>query len=72
MSIRRLGALVVLALVVAACSAGAGSGGQLEGTRWVLDSYSQGGSLAILPEIAVRGRAVRRLQGLWVCRMQRL
>ena len=51
MSIRRLGALAALVLVIAACSPGTeGGGGQLEGTKWVLDSYSDAGTLTILPE----------------------
>jgi heat shock protein HslJ len=51
MSIRRMGALLaLLVLVVAACSAGPGTGGQLEGTRWVLNSFDQDGTLTIVPE----------------------
>ena len=51
MSIRRLGALAALVFVIAACSPGTeGGGGQLEGTKWVLGSFSQDGSLTILPE----------------------
>ncbi len=50
MSNRQFGALVALALLFAACSAGPGTGGQLEGTQWVLDSYDQAGTLTILPE----------------------
>lgn len=50
MSIRRLGALTALILVIASCSAGPGTGGELEGTQWVLSSYNQGGTLTILPE----------------------
>jgi heat shock protein HslJ len=49
MLLRRAAALVVLALVAAACSAGPGTGGQLEGTDWVLSSYDQDGTLTILP-----------------------
>ncbi len=54
---RTLGALVALAFLITACSAGEGTGdtaevtgGTLEGTQWVLDSYGQDGSLTILPE----------------------
>ncbi len=54
---RTLGALVALAFLITACSAGGGTGdtaevtgGTLEGTHWVLDSYDQDGSLTILPE----------------------
>ena len=51
MSTRRLGALVaLLALLTAACTAGPGTGGTLEGTHWVLTSIDQDGSLAIVPE----------------------
>ena len=50
MSIRPIGALVALTLLVAACSAGPGAGGQLEGTQWVLSSYDQTGTLTTLPE----------------------
>jgi len=47
---RRIAALAALALLVAACSAGPGTGGELQGTTWVLRSYEQNGSLTILPE----------------------
>ncbi|MCJ7709527.1 MAG: META domain-containing protein, partial [Chloroflexi bacterium] len=47
---RTLGALVALAFLITACSAGPGTGGTLEGTKWVLESYDQDGSLTILPE----------------------
>ena len=47
---RTLGALVALAFLITACSAGPGTGGTLEGTQWVLESYDQDGSLTILPE----------------------
>ncbi|MDF2734653.1 MAG: hypothetical protein K0S97_1276, partial [Chloroflexota bacterium] len=50
MIVRRLAALVAFALAVAACSAGPGTGGQLEGTDWILRSYQQDGSLAVVPE----------------------
>ena len=51
MSIRRMGALLaLLAFTIAACSPGPGAGGQLEGTRWVLNSYSQDDVLTILSE----------------------
>ncbi len=49
MTMRRLVAMAALALLVAACSGGSeGTGGQLEGTRWVLRSYAQDGSQALL------------------------
>jgi heat shock protein HslJ len=50
MTTRRLAALLGLLLLVAACAPGPGTGGQLEGTKWVLDSYDQDGTLTILPE----------------------
>ena len=51
MSIRRTGALLaLLVLVVTACSPGPGTGGQLEGTKWVLNSLDVDGSLTIAPE----------------------
>ncbi|MCJ7711530.1 MAG: META domain-containing protein, partial [Chloroflexi bacterium] len=51
MSIRRLGALVaLLAFTIAACSPGPGTGGELQGTHWVLGSYDQDGALTIIPE----------------------
>src|SRR5262249_29539528 len=37
-------------LIVAACSPGAGSGGPLEASEWVLRSYATGGALTIVPE----------------------
>ncbi len=46
---RRLAALIGLVLVVAACSGGSeGTGGQLEGTRWVLRSYAVDGNQVLL------------------------
>ena len=58
MIIRRLTALVAVALLVAACStAGAaddptadGDGGELGATTWVLQSYLAGGALTIVPD----------------------
>ena len=51
MSIRRMGALLaLLALTIAACSAGPGTGGELEGTKWVLNSFELDGTLTIVPE----------------------
>ncbi len=50
MSIRRIGALVALAFLLAACSAGPGTGGTLEGSQWVLASYDQQGTLVTVPE----------------------
>ena len=50
MPIRRLAVLLVIALGVVACSPGDGSGGELQGTNWVLRSYANGGTLEIVPE----------------------
>lgn len=52
MSFVRSAAVVVLALVIAACSSitSTGAGGQLEGTQWVLRAYADAGSLKIVPE----------------------
>ncbi len=50
MRTRWMGALAALALLVAACSAGPGAGGVLDGTHWVLAAYQQDGALTILPE----------------------
>ena len=50
MIVRRLATLLTLALLIGACTAGPGTGGQLEGTDWVLRSYQQDGSLAVVPE----------------------
>lgn len=47
---RRVAAALAIALVVAACSAGPGTGGQLEGTEWILRSYAQDGELVLVPE----------------------
>ena len=49
MRLRRLAGLLVLVLGVVACSPGDGSGGELEGTTWVLRSYANGGILEIVP-----------------------
>jgi heat shock protein HslJ len=50
MMVRRFAAVVAVALVFVACSAGPGTGGQLEGTDWILRSYQQDESLVIVPE----------------------
>ena len=54
---RRLAALAAVVLLVAACSSvqgsiddtADGSGGELQGTRWVLRSYASAGALVIVP-----------------------
>ena len=50
MTVRRIAALLALGLLVAACSAGPGTGGLLEGTDWVLRSYVAEGDLVTVPE----------------------
>jgi heat shock protein HslJ len=50
MVLRRIAAVLALGVLVAACSAGPGTGGQLEGTDWVLRSYQQDGALVVVPE----------------------
>jgi heat shock protein HslJ len=50
MTVRRIAALLALGLLVAACSAGPGTGGHLEGTDWVLRSYAVEGNLVTVPE----------------------
>jgi heat shock protein HslJ len=50
---RLFGASLFVAAVtflLAACSAGPGSGGFVEGTEWILRSYADGDSLVIVPE----------------------
>jgi heat shock protein HslJ len=50
MTVRRIAALLAIGLLIAACSAGPGTGGQLEGTDWVLRAYAEEGSLVTVPE----------------------
>jgi heat shock protein HslJ len=50
MGIRSLAIALAATVLVAACSDGPGSGGQLEGTDWVLRSYEQDGVLTLVPE----------------------
>ena len=50
---RLLGVSLLIAFasfLLAACSAGPGSGGVIEGTEWILRSYADGDTLAIVPE----------------------
>src|SRR3954452_13487146 len=47
---RRLAALAAIALLFAACSAGPGNGGELQGTQWVLQSYDDGANLSVVPD----------------------
>ena len=70
MSIRRIGALLaLLVLVVAACSPGPGTGGQLEGTKWVLNSFDVDGILTIVPETVYADASfdARRVSGFSGC-----
>jgi hypothetical protein len=50
MIVRRLAGLLVLSLLIVACSPGPGTGGELQGTDWVLQSYREGDSLTVVPE----------------------
>jgi heat shock protein HslJ len=51
MTHRRIPALLlIVTLLLAACSSGPGTGGQLEGTEWILRSYAQEGELVLVPE----------------------
>jgi heat shock protein HslJ len=50
MRTRGIAALAALVLVIAACSAGPESGGQLDGTDWVLRSYDLDGTLTLVPD----------------------
>ena len=50
MRTRLMVVLIAVAAVVAACSSGEGTGGQLDGTKWVLRSYLQDGALTLVPE----------------------
>jgi len=50
MRIRSIAALVGLVALVAACSAGPGTGGELQGTKWILRSYDNAGTLTLVPE----------------------
>ena len=50
MRIRSIAALVGLVALVAACSAGPGTGGELQATKWILRSYDNAGTLTLVPE----------------------
>jgi heat shock protein HslJ len=50
MRTRGIALLAGLVLAVSACSSGPGTGGELQGTDWVLRSYQQDGALTIVPE----------------------
>ena len=50
MRLRPIALLVVATALLAACSSGPGSGGTLEGTKWVLRSFEQAGELVLVPE----------------------
>jgi heat shock protein HslJ len=49
MMLRRIASVLALGVLVAACSSGPGTGGQLEGTDWVLRSFQQDGALVVVP-----------------------
>lgn len=50
MRTRSIATLLAITALIAACSAGPGSGGTLEGTKWILRSYEQAGQLVLVPE----------------------
>jgi heat shock protein HslJ len=50
MRTRGIALLAGLALLISACSAGPGTGGELQGTDWVLRSYQQDGELTLVPD----------------------
>jgi len=50
MTRRTAAALVALALLIAGCSTDVGFGGQVDGTRWVLDSYADPAGQTLLPD----------------------
>ena len=50
MRIRSIAILVGLVALVAACSPGPGTGGELQGTKWILRSYDLGGTLTLVPD----------------------
>lgn len=50
MSLRRVGALVALVVLLSGCTEGVGTGGELQATHWVLDSYLDNGTLTIGPD----------------------
>ena len=50
MKTRLIAVLVVVAGVVAACSSGEGTGGQLDGTKWILRSYLVDSTLTLVPD----------------------
>ena len=50
MKTRLIAILVVVAALVASCSSGEGTGGQLDGTRWILRSYLVDSTLTLVPE----------------------
>ena len=50
MKTRLIAVLVVVAGVVAACSSGPGTGGELAGTKWILRSYLVDTTLTLVPD----------------------
>ena len=50
MKTRLIAVLVIVAGVVAACSSGEGTGGQLDGTKWILRSYLVDSTLTLVPD----------------------
>ena len=70
MANRWLAAVAAAVVLVGACSPeGPGAGGQLEGTKWVLDAYNDAGTLTIVPETiyADADFTAHRIQGFSGC-----
>src|SRR4029079_19513948 len=51
MKTRLITVMVIVAGIVAACSSGDGTGGPLDGTKWILRSYLVDSTLTLVPDI---------------------
>ena len=72
MKTRLIAVLVVVAGLVAACSSGEGTGGQLDGTEWILRVIPGRLDPHARPRDRVRGRPVRHQPGRRLRRLQPL